>query len=87
MMIGFTVLAGPMKQAVGQTGLFAIGRGGWSDHPFWFRIEFLGLAIVLVLCFLGLGWNRITRRKDETAHDLGEKFAEPTDVDECLKGL
>lgn len=76
-----TGIGGSMNHAV------ASRRGGWSKDPFWWRMEFFGLAIVLTLCIVGFAWNRVARRRDQAAHDLADHVGEPHRVDEFLKEL
>ena len=65
----------------------AAGRGGWSLDPFWWRVEFYGLATLLALCGVGFVWNRTVRRRDQKAHELADHLGEPDRVDDILKEL
>lgn len=80
LVLAFAVFFGATRPAFAR-------RGGWSQDPYWWRIEICGVAIVLVLSSLAFGANWIARQRDEAAHTRAQKFGETTDVDDCLKDL
>jgi hypothetical protein len=62
-------------------------RGGWSQDPYWWRIEVSTVAIVLFLSVAAFGMNGLARWWDKAARARIEKVSDSTNVDDCLKDL
>lgn len=80
LLLSFTLLIGPTKPAFAR-------RGGWSQDPYWWRIEVCAVTLGLAVSLLAFGANRVARHRDDAARARIETFTETTNADDCLEDL